>query len=192
MIKQTFFNFVLVFFSQLLFLSSVNAVVLSINPVSQTVIQGNTASVDLVVSGLESGGLDEIIAAYNIATSFDSAILSFDNAVFGGVLGFTFPSTDVNASNDVVAIETAFSTDDTLAVLQPDSILLVTLNFNTIGTGVSQLDFTSNELTGRNSTLLSHTTTSGSITVSSIPIPSALLLFGTGVLGILGIKKRNL
>lgn len=192
MIKQTFFNCIVVFLSQLLFLTSANAVVLSINPASQTVIQGNIASIDLVVSGLESGGLDEIVAAYNIATSFDSTILSFNNAEFGGALGFTFPFTNVNASNDVVVIETAFSGDNTLALLQPDSILLVTLNFNTIGSGVSQFDFTSDELTGRNSTLLDHTSTTGSITVTAIPIPSALLLFGSGVLGIIGIKRRNL
>jgi len=192
MIKQTFFNFIVVFLSQLLLLTSANAVVLSINPADQTVIQGNIASIDLVVSGLELGGLDEIVAAYNIATSYDSTILSFNNAVFGGALGFTIPLTNATTTDTVTTIETAFSSDDSLALLQPDSILLGTLNFNTIGSGVAQFDFTSHDLTGKNSTSLDHTTISGSMTVTVIPIPSALLLFGSGVLGMIAIKRRNL
>lgn len=56
-----------------------NAASLSISPSSLNIDAGNVAQVDVVLSGLESGGLDEAVAAYDLSVSFDSSILSFNN-----------------------------------------------------------------------------------------------------------------
>lgn len=78
----------------------------------------------------------------------------------------------------------------TLDGLQPDSFLLATLTFNGASAGTSQLGFGAVVLSDALGNVIANPTlVPASITV--VPLPAAIWLFGSGVLGLIGIARRK-
>jgi len=183
------------------FAVSANAVpVLSFAPSSQTVNVGDTLSVSAVLSGLQSGGLDEALTAFDVQIGFDSSILGINGVTFNpaaelGGAADTFFDSSLNTSSVSFNL-TSFLSDALLQSLESDSITLGELSFTALAEGFSALSYTWQDLTGLNSAALDHSTVNGSVTVAGrtapVPEPSSILLLGIGMLGVLGFNRHKL
>jgi hypothetical protein len=147
------------------------------------------------VGGFLAGGLDLF---------YDSAILTYnDNFAFdaGFATDPSFSRTGDNCFADLVAGCTvpgeingiAFGNFNGLAAGGP--ILVGSLSFNGLGPGVSPLTMTDNDTPagawfatdGSGPLVVDY----GSGQVSVVPLPAAVWLFGTGLLGLIGIARRR-
>ena len=189
-------------------ISTAGAITIGFQPSAQSVAIGDSVDVDITVSGLEAGGLDEIVSAYSLVIGYDASILSATGATFGSSLGFSFSSSDLAYdTGEVLISELSLSPDDELAALQPDSFVLATLSFDATGQGTSSLEFLDYIQFGTNfgidvkgrsvgyvPQVLNLTADSGSIQVDggppAIPEPGAVFLLGSGLF-FCGLKARR-
>jgi len=136
---------------------AVQAVSLAVLPGSQSVLRGTPVAVDLVISGLGDHTAPSL-AVFDLDLTFDSAILSLSQVVFGGFLGApdTDPSPLVSTSVETqIAVDSSipgmlnlveislleadsatcvFCLPPYLADVQPASFTLATLTFDTLAT----------------------------------------------------------
>lgn len=171
------------------------APVLSFSPSSQTVDVGDSFSVSAILSGLESGGLDEALTAFDVTVGFDSSVLQINSLLidltpfyinFTGIENVSF------ASNSVQWNVFSVDSDSDLQAAQGDSVTLGILSFTALSAGTSALAFDINSsLTGLSFADLRQTTLDGSVTVSSVPEPTTMMLLGLGALGMVGAKRRK-
>jgi hypothetical protein len=167
------------------------AISLSLQPSSQTINVGNSAAVDLVVSGL--GNLTApSLGGFAVDLSFDPSILSGLSASFGtqldlGVAGsvqFSDLSTPGLIHLDEVSLELAAD----LNAAQPGSFILGTLNLTGVGGGLGALNFTSASLSDEEGQSLSFTTSGGEIQVNGPSrVPDAGSTAALLLLGMLGL-----
>jgi hypothetical protein len=175
-------------------LGTASAITLSFDPSSQNVGVGDPVSVDLRISGLEN----DILSGFDLEISFDDSILSFQSFTVGpgptgldpfgldfGALSYGF---DLGFGTAAVG-DLSLETDATLQFFQPDSFVLGTLNFNALSWGTSALDISSFLLAGELALPLDADVQSGSVSV--VPVPAAIWLFGTGLIGLVGFSKRR-
>ncbi len=173
---------------------AVSAATLSFDPSSQSVALGDPVSVDLRISGL--GG--DILSGFDLEISFDDSILSFQSFTVGpgptgldpfgldfGALSYGF---DLGFGTAAVG-DLSLETDAVLQATQLDSFVLGTLNFDTLSYGTSALSVTGGLLVGANASPLGMQVVDGSVSV--VPVPAAIWLFGTGLVGLAGFSKRR-
>jgi hypothetical protein len=191
------------------FISATPALAISIDfdPIDSNVLVGDAFDVDVVVSGLEASGLDEIVSAYDLFIGYDDAVVSATAVSFGTYLddmlfpGFTLQAEDLQTAGQINISETSLLTDDFLALQQPDSFTLATLSFTALSAGISDLLFDlhpllgiNNDVKGRNGALIPVTMGTGSISVAikpiSVPEPASLALLLAGLL-ILSVSSRS-
>lgn len=210
---KKFIMFGLLLGGGLLWAASAQAISLSFSPVEQTVNVGEDVWVDIVISGLG----DEIVSAFMLEVSYDSSVLQATGVTFGteletwfGIPGFSFQGSDISTSGIVAFDELSIIGDDDLAFLQPDHFTLASLHFTAVGVGWSDLTFNPVEISGvligidgidvkglqipdsdpAEAGVLDLTVGTGAIHVA-VPEPASLLLFGTGVLGLMGYTWRR-
>lgn len=188
-------------FSGLIWASPVQAIFLDFEPSVQVVPVGETAAVDVVISGLDAAG--EIVSAFDLDVLYDDAILAATSVTFGSFLGDLDPlafetivDSDLSMSGVVDFAELSLLSDFELEGLQMglDSFTLATLSFDTLAVGTSPLTFFIDEsigkdVKGRNAQVLDLTAGSGSI--SAVPEPGTLLLIGAGLVGMAGLKRKR-
>jgi hypothetical protein len=175
--------------------------VLSFTPSSQSVTLGSQASVDVVLSGLEEVGLNEILSAYDVSFTYDDSILGYAGGTFYDLVGIS-PAAII--SGGVISWNsTSFASDASLQSSQGDSLTLATVVFNTLSPGTSALSFSldGHDLSGLTDPstgfpeALAHDISSGSITVTSqngsVPEPPTMMLMGLGALVMAGVKRRK-
>ena len=182
------------------------AAVISFDPVNQTVVQGNTASVDLVISGLgpDPTGFDTFLSTFDLKISFDDSILRFQSFTIGpgptgldplGFFGNPFINGMELMTPDTIFVQDlSLETDSNLQLFQPGSFDLGTIVFDTVGNGTSALTITSAILGGETDPLtipFEADLETGSITVSAIPVPAAAWLFASGLIGLIGFGKHR-
>ncbi|ALT76728.1 PEP-CTERM sorting domain-containing protein [Paucibacter sp. KCTC 42545] len=182
------------------------APVLSLSPVVSSQLVGNTFSLDVKITGLGS----EIVSVFDLNIYFNPAQLKAVSYSLGSGLGG--PWTDLGLDPAAPGSPTdsfdlfAFSnlvdpldslTDEALAAAQTDdSFVLMTLNFQAIGAGVSQVWFgagaNERDLVGRNALLLQdvqfqdacvavNSPTGGNNSCNQIPEPNSYALLGLGL-----------
>ncbi len=105
-------------------------------------------TVDILVTGLDATGVQEIISAFDFDVRYDPAILELAGATFGTELssGTSSSLQDSASTPGVVDLaEVSLLSDVALESVQPGSFRLATLSFNAIKTGSSPLTFVSGE-----------------------------------------------
>jgi hypothetical protein len=175
------------------------AVEISILPSATTVQQGNTVSVDLVASDLGSFAAPSL-GAFLAEIVFDDAILDFDSAVYGSLLGDPSDplATSIATTTGVGSVsldEFSFLFDFELDALQPDSFTLATLTFRGQAAGVSALAIGTVDLSDAvGNTLTPTAIKAGSIQVTSangVPAPATVALILPFALLLAGRTRRS-
>lgn len=169
------------------------AVMIGFEPNYQLVNLGDQATVDIVVSDL--GGAE--IGGFDFSTAWDDSILALSDVSFGSALGDTDPfslETMIDSIAGIGNVElSGLSLLFDLTGLQNgvDDVVLATLTFDTLSTGISGLDLIGSILprggflSDSAGMLLATTANSGEIeVVASVPVPAptSILLFGIGFL----------
>ena len=175
------------------------AITIGFEPVSQEVVVGDLASVNLVISGL--GDYSEpSLGTFDLDIHFDPAILAFDSATFGDPvlgdqldiwgLGLNPMGASVTSPGVLDIWEVSLDTADDLNNFQAGSFTLATLTFSTLTVGTSPLEIIIDSLGDAYGNPLSADVQSGNI--SSVPAPATFILlgFGLGGIGILRRKKK--
>lgn len=166
-----------------------NAANLGLTTSTPVVEVGNDVDVDLVVSGLDTVDL----GTYDITITFDSALFSFNDVVFGNQLGYDpdplFTDSDAFATpgiGDVSLTEISFLFD---LSFQPDAFTLATLNFNTLamGTGAFDIDFV---ILGDDFGDPVDFVITDNVNITAVPEPASMVLAAMGLFGI-GIRSRR-
>jgi hypothetical protein len=187
----------LMMFVVLLAGTPVMAMTIGFQPSAQTVNLGSSLAVDVVATL----GSNEIVSAYDLDLGYNPLILNATGVTFGTFLGAPLSIFSSNLSAGLVDFaEVSFLNDSDLAALQPSAFTLATISFTAIGLGTSSLDIVNylngvNDIKGLNNTIyLSPVLDQGSVTVtaSGVPIPGAVWLLGSGLMGLLGLKRKFL
>ena len=159
--------------------SGAATVSVSFEPLDPTVILGDSFSVDIVAD------ISDPILGWGLDIGFDSTILSLTGTTIGSLWQ---PAV-------------AFDGDDLAGLAFPDAIsgpnvLLATLTFDAIDLGTSGLtasvtmgDLTEGFALIAPGTFADLTVIDGSVEV--VPVPAAVLLFASGLIGLIGIGRRS-
>ena len=194
----------------LLTVAPLQGVVLSIEPVSQTVLPGSTVNANLVVSGLGNHAAPSL-GTFDVNVSFNDGLLGLSNVSFGTLLG------DVSLGEATTTVDTSVAgvvqlfelslleADSTTCVfcippflvdLQPSSFTLATLTFAALGAGSSPLSISVNALGDAFGNSLSTDVQNGNVTIQQngveVSEPSAIVLIAIGLAGLFAasLKKR--
>lgn len=170
---------------------------------SATIANGNF---DSGLAGWNTEGNVTVEDGYAVLNTFDG----IDTSIYGGTNGSILSQTVNALAGDVISFSYNFNTDDYLpyndfSLVAGDAQFLLA-NVATVGEGGSSgwnnfsftalSDFTdlkfivSNDTdTAFNSTLYIDNISSGS--VSAVPVPAAVWLFGSGLVGLLGFNRKR-
>jgi len=178
------FTFAIVVFS-----GSAVSVTLTLVPSSQTINISETATADLLISGLGEFASPSL-GAFDIELIFDDSIFAFNSESFGSLLGTSIQGVDTSTPGVAGLYEVSLEGVSTLDALQPGSILLAILKFDSIGVGTSPLEFGNVVLSDAIGDVIPNPAlVAANVTV--VPLPTSILLFVTGLLGLSGISKRK-
>lgn len=174
------------------------AISLTFQPTDQEVVLGSQAVFNVAISGL-GGGVPPSLGTFDFDVRFDPGILAFASITFGDPvlgdqLGPVSGSITGFSSDPISGLVNQFEVSlellpSTLDALQPDSFILTTLSFNTLGIGSGSFDIM-NVLLGdsQGDQLFADTIENGSVNVRS---GSAIPDSGNGVC-LLGIAVAAL
>lgn len=175
------------------------AITVSFDPTAQTVATGSSVSVKLGISGLGYGAAPSL-GTFDLNIGYNPLLLSFTGVSFGDpVLGDqldlfslgSLTSWDNTTPGTVNVFELSFDSATDLNTLQAANFTLATLTFSALSGGISPLSISINALGDANGDPLTVTMANGSVTVTAVPVPAAVWLFGSGLLGLIGIVRRN-
>lgn len=192
-------NFIKTAMAILLLSNSLYAIsaTINFNPSTTTIFLGNTFNVDVVISDLGNGSAPSL-GAFDFDVNYDPTVLSFSGGIFGtgldlfglgSISGVTPGATSVNF------FEISLDSEIDLNALQPDSFVLVSLAFNAIAVGNSQLSFGINDFAdGAGDRLLINGIPGNALvsSASSVPEPAGVWLMGLGSVFFYIVKLRKI
>ncbi len=175
------------------------AITVSFDPTAQTVATGSFVSVKLGISGL-GNGVAPSLGTFDLNIDYNPSLLSFTSVSFGDpVLGDqldlfslgSLTSWDNTTPGTLNVFELSFDSPTDIDTLQAANFTLATLTFSALSGGISPLSISINALGDANGDPLAAITTSGSVTVTAVPVPAAVWLLGSGLLGLIGVARRK-
>ncbi len=182
-----------------LHLGSASAITLSVEPTYSVINVGDTFTADLVISGLIDSAPPSL-GRFDIDLNYDASIFSVaavNPVSFGDQLDFGFNGVGDSVQTENTAIpgvvnlfELSFEIPFELDLFQPGEFTLASVSFvaDSFGSGTFSLapslltDSLGNPLFAQQL---------NPATVEVIPVPAAVWLFATGVLGLVGLGKRR-
>jgi hypothetical protein len=156
---------------------------LSVSPFVQTVVSGQPAHFNLLLSGLSPA----VLGGFDLDYGYSTALLNLTGVTFGSGLGDpalfeALTSTDTSIPGIVDLAEVSLLTNAQLAALQPTAgFLLATLSFNAIGNGTATISFVSGTLADADGRALSFT----------VPEPSTLVLLALGLAASVKLRPKK-
>ncbi len=170
------------------------AITLGFEPLFQKVSLGVSFDVALRIADLGDGAAPSL-GVFDLDVTFDPTILGFSGVTYGDPLlgdqldlfGLGSITATTPSVGTVNLFELSLDFPDDLDLLQAGSFTLATLNFDTLGIGVSPLGVSINALGDAYGDPLSATVSPGSV---SVPEPSTLLLLGSGLAGLVWRRRR--
>lgn len=167
-----------------------HAAVVVIDPATTSAIVGQSLLVNVDISDLVDGAAPSL-GAFDIEVNFDPAVLAFTQLTFGdglNVLGLGGnPQEVTEGAGAVSAFELSLDSPDDLNTLQPGAFTLFTLTFQAISAGTANLSLTLNSLADAEAFEIAATSIGSSIEVAPVPLPAAVWLLLSGLLGLAGI-----
>lgn len=152
------------------------------------VTQGGLFTVDLIASGLTT----ENLAGYDLDIAFDDAMLSFSSYTLGSELTDpVFGDGDLSLGESAGILNLAQISYLLDFSAQPDSFVVATLEFMATGVGATALSFNYLDATDDLGGILAATSTDLQLNVSAVPVPAAAWLFGSALLGLIGLRGRR-
>jgi hypothetical protein len=182
----------------LLHYGAASAITLEVVPSSSTVNMGGSVTADIKVSGLGDGTAPSL-GAYDIDLTFDASLFTFSSVSFGDpllgnqldpIFGFTFASDFFLVGHTLSLSDVSIEDPFILDAFQAPAFILASVVFDVNQTtGVGVFSLLVNDLSDSFGGLLDSTTIAA--TVQVVPVPAAILLFGTGLIGLIGFSKRR-
>jgi hypothetical protein len=169
---------------------------LTLEPSPQSISVGDSASMDLVVSGL--GNLSApSLGGFDFDLTYDSTIISANSLTFGSFLDLGIGSlqfSDLATAGAIHLDEVSFESSTDLNNTQPDSFTLATLGFTGLAAGISAIDFSFASLSDEQAqSLTAFSTTGGTIEVTRLTgIPdlgSTASLLLLGIVSLWGLQR---
>ncbi len=158
-------------------------------PSATTVGAGQTVDID-VISNNPTGAGDLILFGFDIDPDGLASGLSLDSILLGSLFDPVVAS--------VADVAGAISLDTTPGATVGQSVTLATLSFTATGTGTQSLFVRGFLSDGEDYGLYFEDSFSDqdvialtNITIAAVPVPAALWLFGSGLLGLLGIARHS-
>lgn len=180
----------------LLHMNTASAATLSFNPGNLNVVESSLFEVDVVLSELAG----DTVGAFEIAVGYDPLLLTATDVTFSGNLGSTDPfdfeteaGFDLLTPGSVNADELSLLFDFELDALQPgDSVQIATLSFMANSVGTASLAFTSWLISDEFGFEINVQTVEGaSIDISPVPLPAALWLMISALLGVGAMARKR-
>ena len=166
-------------------------------PSNQTVFPGSQATVDVFFS--DPGGT--LVGAFDLFVNYDPNILTFDsgNLAFGSSLGGpvnSFPSVSEPQAGNINVAELSFVSDLTSLQDGTSDLFLFSVTFDTGPIGISPLTFSGGidpnfDFLGDESGIAIALDSIGTGSVNVVPIPGAIWLLGSALVGLLGFRIKR-
>ncbi len=180
----------------MLYTTASASIMLTAQPDSSILSVGGTTNVSVQVSGLETN-VAPSLGTFDLDVVFDPAVLDYVGALFGGVtpmgdqldlsgLG-SLSGASFIAPGTVNFYEVSLDEALTLNAQQSDSFTLVTLYFQALNAGTSQIAINVNALGDADGAALSAETQGTAITVTAVPLGNSAYLFTLGLACLLGL-----
>ena len=177
--------------------SIASAVSLSVTPAVQTIGPTDTVDVGILVSGLGDFGPDSL-GAFDLDVTFDASILSYQAVTFGDpllgdqldIFGLGSITDVVPTSGTVEVLEVSLDDPFDLDSLQASTFQLVTVTFIANAAGTSPIEISIFDLSDANGDPLTADAVNGG-TVTVVPIPAGVWLFGAGLVSLMGLASRK-
>ena len=176
---------------------------LSVIPNQSSVNIGSPLSVDVVINSIDN--FDFTLGGFDIDLAYDTSVLELTGISFGSALGdesLLESVTDSSASTsgtanltelsflEASASDCVFCLAPYLQDLQGNSFILVSLTFDSIGTGNSGFDLNINVLSDGYANPLDANKNVNQAQITSVPLPAAIWLFAS-MLPLIGWKRKT-
>jgi len=178
-----------------------SAITLEVVPSSSTVNKGGSLTADIKVSGLGDGSAPSL-GAYDIDLTFDAGLFTFNSFTFGDpvlgnqldLFGFGSVSGSSLVGNTLDLFEISLDLASDLDTLQAPEFILASVVFDVnqvLGVGLFDLSISPFGLSDSLGDSLDDDPNIIAAEVQVVPVPAAIWLFGTGLIGLIGFSKRR-